>query len=416
MKSGKEWRRRWREVVVLLLGIALSAAEGSIHEYSGGSFTPQTNSFFFHGGSEGIYASKGGNSSNGKSFIQFESVKFKRTKKAAARHTEMEQRTGRIEAIIVEIKDRERIGGAYLNSDAICCTTELSKEGSCKRGEVIIQRNPANPEWPKRIATFFSGADEEANMATETIEIDRTGMYYLYFMFCEPQLQGTVIYGKTIWRNPTGYLPGKMAPLMTFYSFMSLAYLILGLIWFLQFVRFWKDILQLQYYITVVIALGMFEMALLYFEFANFNSTGIRPIGITVWAVTFTAVKKTVSRLLLLVVSMGYGVVRPTLGGITSRVALLGFIYFVASETLEIIENVGNIDDFSRKVRLFLVLPVAVLDACFILWIFSSLSRTLEKLQVLLDFERLLLHLMLYLYMQSLFLGNRSSRSYSEPV
>lgn len=44
---------------------------------------------------------------------------------------------------------------------------------------------------------------------------------------------------------------------------------------------------------------------------------------------TFTAVKKTVSRVLLLVVSMGYGVVRPTLGGITYRVAALAIIYIL---------------------------------------------------------------------------------------
>ena len=79
---------------------------------------------------------------------------------------------------------------------------------------------------------------------------------------------------------------------------------------------------------------------------------------------------------------MGYGIVRPTLGGITSKVLLLGVIYFVASEALELVEHLGNINDFSGKVRLFLVLPVALLDACFILWIFSSLSKTLEKLQV----------------------------------
>ncbi|KAA8539700.1 hypothetical protein F0562_026392 [Nyssa sinensis] len=105
-------------------------------------------------------------------------------------------------------------------------------------------------------------------------------------------------------------------------------------------------------------------------------------MGITVWAVTFSAIKKTVSRLLLLVVSMGYGVVRPTLGGITSKVLLLGVIYFVASEALELVEHLGNINDFSGKARLFLVLPVALLDACFIIWIFSSLSKTLEKLQM----------------------------------
>jgi len=309
-------------------------------------------------------------------------VTFRRTKESASKHHDMQQKTGLVEAIIVEIQDREKIGGTYFNSDDICCTPALHNEKSCKVGEVIIRPNPDNPEWPKRIQTFFDGTNEEANMGTTTIFIEKTGMYYLYFMFCDPQLKGTVIKGRTVWRNPEGYLPGKMAPQMTFYGFMSLAYLVLGLGWFLQFVRFWKDILQLHYHITAVIALGMCEMAFWYFEYANFNSTGSRPMSITLWAVTFTAVKKTVSRLLLLVVSMGYGVVRPTLGGLTSKVALLGVIYFVASEALELVEHLGNINDFSGKARLFLVLPVALLDASFIVWIFSSLSKTLEKLQV----------------------------------
>ncbi|KAJ7959524.1 Transmembrane protein like [Quillaja saponaria] len=71
--------------------------------------------------------------------------------------------------------------------------------------------------------------------------------------------------------------------------------------------------------VTAAIGLGMCEMALWNFEYANFNPMGSRPMGITLWTVTFTAVKKTVSRLLLLVFSMGYGVVLPKLGGITSK-------------------------------------------------------------------------------------------------
>lgn len=295
----------------------------------------------------------------------------------------MQQNTGLVEAIIFEVKDRERIGGSYLKSEMICCNESLANAGSCKLGEVIIHKNPDNPDQPKRIQTFFQGKYEEAKMIAQTVEINSSGMYYLYFMFCEPELQGTVIKGRTVWRNPDGYLPGKMTPLMTFYGFMSLAYLLLGLVWFLRFVQFWKDIIQLHYHITVVIALGMCEMAVWYFEYVNFNSTGTRPMGITLWAVTFSSVKKTLSRLLLLVVSMGYGVVKPTLGGITSRVLLLGLIYFVATEALELVEHLGNINDFSGKTKLFLVLPVAFLDAWFILWIFSSLSKTLEKLQVI---------------------------------
>jgi len=103
-------------------------------------------------------------------------------------------------------------------------------------------------------------------------------------------------------------------------------------------------------------------------------------------------VKKTVSRLLILVVSMGFGVVRPTLGGLTSKVQLLGGAYFLAAESLDVVENVNTINDPPGNERRFLVLPVAMLDAFFILWIFISLSRTLEKLQARRRFAKLELY------------------------
>ncbi|KAF6143024.1 hypothetical protein GIB67_041092 [Kingdonia uniflora] len=388
-------RRRSFNGDLMLLGfvfLLLNLVDASIHDYRNEAFIPQLNSWFFHGGSEGLYASSSSSSSHnpnsedksykGKSFIRFESVTFRRTNDSSVKFNGMQQKTGLVEAIIVEVKDRERVGGSYLSSDALCCTPELAKKQFCKVGEVIIHQRSDNPEWPKRVQTFFEAKNEEATMVPLDVEISSTGMYYLYFMYCDPQLEVTLVRGRTVWRNPGGYLPGKMGPLVTFYGFMSLAYLVLGLIWFLHFVRYWKDIIQLHYPITMVIALGMCEMAFWYFEYSNFNSTGSRPMGITVCAVTFSAFKKTVSRFLLLVVSMGYGVVKPTLGGIKSKVLTLALIYFVASEALELVEHLGNINDFSGKAKLFLVLPVALLDACFILWIFSSLSKTLEKLQM----------------------------------
>ncbi|CAL5324713.1 unnamed protein product [Camellia sinensis] len=60
-------------------------------------------------------------------------------------------------------------------------------------------------------------------------------------------------------------------------------------------------------------------------------------------------------------------------------------------------DNVGAISDLSGKARLFLVLPVALLDAFFILWIFTSLSATLNKLQ----FDGLLLKALEYVACRS---------------
>ena len=84
---------------------------------------------------------------------------------------------------------------------------------------------------------------------------------------------------------------------------------------------------------------------------------------------------------LVLVASMGYGVVRPTLGGFAPKVLALSGAYFIASATLDVVANVGAIDDLTSGARVFLVLPAAALDGAFILWIFTSLSKTLAQLQ-----------------------------------
>lgn len=63
------------------------------------------------------------------------------------------------------------------------------------------------------------------------------------------------------------------------------------------------------------------------------------------------------------------------------QIIALAASYFVAVCALDITTNVGTIDDLTSTARILLVLPVAILDAVFILWVFTSLSRTLNQLQ-----------------------------------
>ncbi|KAJ4842717.1 hypothetical protein Tsubulata_043630 [Turnera subulata] len=370
-------------VLCFLIFVLLSTVEGSVHEYKGEKFVDKGNAFVFHGGSEGIYSSTPGSLNessaipdNGDAYIRFEKITFRKTEGFG------NFSPGLVQAIVFEVEDRETIGGsAYGGQKAICCTADLAKLGVCAQGEIIHRPSVNDPSWPQVFGVSFERDKDEATLKSKSIPVTRTGMYNLYFIHCDPNLKDVVIEGKTIWKNPTGYLPGRMAPLMNFYGFMSLAFVILGVFWFTQYARFWREVFPLQNCITLVITLGMFEMALWYFDYAEFNETGIRPTGITIWAVTFGTVKRTVARLVILMVSMGYGVVRPTLGGLTSKVIMLGGTFFLASEVLELVENVGAVSDLSGKARLFLVLPAAVLDAFFIIWIFKSLSATLNKLQ-----------------------------------
>ncbi|KAG9455432.1 hypothetical protein H6P81_008336 [Aristolochia fimbriata] len=372
---------------LILLAVSFSSVkvDASLHFYNRETFREIGNSYLLAGGSEGIVAGSGNAQpqiQDGRSFVRFENITFWRPKEAAEKHSNMEHSTGLIQAIMFEAADRDDIGGsAYGGQRSICCTPDLAKLEGCKQGEVLRRPSATDPTWPYVINTHFSGDVLSTEMEPTEVPITKTGMYSLFFISCDPNLKGLVMSGKTVWKNRKGYLPGRMAPLMTFYIFMSLAYLLLSIIWLSQYLRFWSDILQIQHCITVVIGLGLFEMTLWYLDYAYFNATGTRPIGITSWVVTVGAIRKTISRLIILCVSMGYGVVRPTLGGLTSKVLLIGSTYFMASELLDIAENVGTINDISGKARLFLVLPDAFLDAFLILWIFTSLSKTLEKLQ-----------------------------------
>ncbi|XP_022762901.1 transmembrane protein 87A-like [Durio zibethinus] len=371
-------------LIFLLLSIALKTTNASIHIYQKQLFNEVGNAYLLPGGSEGIAASLSSDKSatDGRSFVRFENITFWRTQAAADEHSDMEHRTWLIQAVIFEAADRNNIGGsAYGGQRSICCTPDLAKLEGCKQGEVIRIPSATDINWPIVLNIQFSENYLSTSMDNAEVPITKTGMYNLFFIACDPKLKGTVMSGKTVWKNPDGYLPGRMAPLMKFYLYMTIAYLLLSAVWFSQYMRFWKDILQLQHCITAVIGLGLFEMILWYLDHANFNDAGVRPVIITSWVVTVGAIRKTLSRLLILSVSMGYGVVRPTLGGLTTKVLLLGTTYFLASELLDITEYVGTINDISGRARLFLVLPDALLDAFLILWIFTSISKTLEQLQ-----------------------------------
>jgi hypothetical protein len=377
-------------ILVTLLVSSIGSVKASIHIYDGDQFREVGNAYLLSGGSEGIAASQ--NTSplpkhvadyridDGRSYIRFDNITFWRSKSAA--RAKKEHSNGLIQVIIFEAHDRDNIGGSpYGGQRSICCTEDLAKLEGCKQGEVIRVPSASDSHWPVVLNVQFTKKSLSTHLANIQVYIKKTGMYNLFFVSCDPELSGLAMSGKTIWKNPKGYLPGRMAPLMKFYIIMSLAYLLISLIWLSQYVRFWKDVLQLQHCITVVIALGLFEMTLWCFEYAHFNDTGTRPVVITTWVVTVGAIRRTLSRVLILCVSMGYGVVRPTLGGLTTKVLLMGVTYFLASELLNITEFVGTINDVAGRARVILVLPNAFLDAFFILWIFTSLSKTLEQLQ-----------------------------------
>ena len=67
----------------------------------------------------------------------------------------------------------------------------------------------------------------------------------------------------------------------------------------------------MQFWIGGVILLGMIEKAVFYAEYNNVEQTGISLVGAAKLAEFFSSLKKALSRMLVVVVSLGFGIVKP---------------------------------------------------------------------------------------------------------
>ena len=138
--------------------------------------------------------------------------------------------------------------------------------------------------------------------------------------------------GHSTFLNMHGYLSAERYPLMKFYAAMAIMYAILGIIWALLMALNSKDLLQLQFWVGAVIMIGVVEMTVCWADLDQWNDSGnhgVRSNGLMVFAKLLTATKNTLSRLLVLVVAMGFGVVKPRLGDVKKQIGGLGLAAFV---------------------------------------------------------------------------------------
>ena len=183
--------------------------------------------------------------------------------------------------------------------------------------------------------------------------------------------------------NPFGYLPST---LYGFFGYLTVAYIGLSVIFGLKSCISRKHLLGLHFGIAVVILTGLFECMVWYFVYRNGNQTGTPsccPIpDDTRIAVVLSVFKKSVSRVLLLVVSLGYGITRPRLGwSLSSLVALLGIVFTGSSLIFEL-ERMKHIEeDPTSTITSFWSLPVNVCDLIFLCWTYLELVKREKELK-----------------------------------
>jgi len=265
-----------------------------------------------------------------------------------------------------------------------CCTQELVAAKVCDEPMTLILKEDKSEGTYVTNIEFLPDPNDKKKTQEQskqiTFSIPYKGLKYLLFSSCNDMAGQISIDGKTEWKNPYGYLPGELFGFLGFFSHLAAFYIVIGAIWAIACARHWRELMILQNYVTIVLALGMMEMALRYYDFAQFNINGTRGTGLMLSSSVLHTVKQTVSRLLVLVVSMGFGIVKPTLGDSFNTIAGLGGLFFffaVVQRVYELSSHTSAIT-FMQYVTM---LPVAALDLVFFFWIFRSLSDIIAQLE-----------------------------------
>ncbi|XP_058507697.1 transmembrane protein 87A [Solea solea] len=182
-----------------------------------------------------------------------------------------------------------------------------------------------------------------------------------------------------VMKGSHGYISITEWPLMIFYMVMCIMYILYALLWFVWAACYWKDLLRIQFWIAGVIFLGMVEMAVFCAEYENTNTVGSASSGLLIFAELVSALKRTLARLLVIIVSLGYGIVKPRLGTVMHRVVGLGVLYFAFASIEGVLRITGAKDS---DLALLANIPLALLDSSLCWWIFVSLAQTIKTLKL----------------------------------
>lgn len=183
------------------------------------------------------------------------------------------------------------------------------------------------------------------------------------------------------WRGPNGYLSAIDYPLLGFFELMCFFYLILALVWLIICIKYWRDLLRIQFWIGAVIIVGMIEKAVFYAEYSNMNLTGESIEGLLELAELTSCLKRTMARVLIIIVSVGFGVVKPRLGSTMNKVFAVGISYFLFS-SVEGLARVSKHATEAIKQKQIAKIPLAFFEVLIAWWIFSSLVNTMRILKL----------------------------------
>lgn len=269
---------------------------------------------------------------------------------------------------------------AYLCNDEnvsknLCNSTHLDEwilaDNSDSLSKNYIRTAAIHLKEPKAINYPVASTDQK-KMAL------KTGYYCVATASNNPAVKYEAI---VTFRNAYGELPAAQIAKLPFYGGITIVYAVIGIFWGFLYVQNRHDILAVQNYITAIIVFLVLEMLMTwgFYDYQNRHGNNVGAKALMIIVAVLNAFRNSFSFFLLLIVCMGYGVVKPSLGKTMTIVRWLAVAHFVFGVIYAVASLTVRPDDAGPLV-LLVILPLSATLTAFYIWTLNSLNLTMKDL------------------------------------
>jgi len=290
-----------------------------------------------------------------------------------------------------------------------CCSKDAIALGLCqgRPGEfnrLIINRTRFEGHV-RNILVPRTGYVELEVQYGQLEEVEFSGKYFLVMANCNPDGRNMTVEGTYVWKSKGGYLPGNMFGVMYFLFFLTVVYGVLFTWYAISMKVHQESTIPIQNWILGTIGLGLLESFFKGGDYWVWNEEGTHFLFAMYTGVLIGILKRALSWCLMVMVSLGWGVVRDTLTNM-KKIVSLGIIYAIASAAMEIIEIFDIVENEVMSemektgvmdVLQVLTFVVVVINVFFFMWILDALSGTMQYLENLNQNSKLMRYLRLRL-------------------
>ncbi|KAI9261320.1 lung seven transmembrane receptor-domain-containing protein [Helicostylum pulchrum] len=302
---------------------------------------------------------------------------------------------GNVSMLIYEWEDFKNLGAVDKDTGErvyICDKLAVSHKlcTASQTGQFITTVPAAEANTTSILTSTINMTGNATEMAMYKVE--KTGYYCVALI---PTGNGSTFEAWVEWRYPYGELPAGDYPKLLLYGAFACVYTAVGIFWAIQSYRNWDDILPVQHFLSGAIFYLIVEMAFNFGFWEAYNQSGKTSYGLLALVALLNAGRTSMSFFMLLIVCMGYSVVKPSLGSMMKKCIILACTHFFFG----VIYTLGTMllsPETAGLLILLVIFPLSITMTIFYVWTLNSITNTIRDLELRKQHVKVVMYKRLY--------------------